>query len=403
MASKPLLVRDVPDEVRTWIADQSSRRGLSHNQFLLSLLKDAHGGPQLDLFEPARIEPNADSIPFAFVDLFSGIGGMRLGLEAAGGHCLFSSEWDEPCKRTYYEWFKDTPHGDITKVDISEIRDHDVLAAGFPCQPFSIAGVSKKNSLGRAHGFKDATQGNLFFTLANIIELKRPPVILLENVKNLRSHDSGRTWTVIKDRLEGMEYKIFTDVLDAAWWVPQHRERIFIVGFDKRVFGENPPFEFPEKPEEDAPKLGQILEKKPDPRYTLSDHLWQYLQEYAKKHQEAGNGFGFGMPDLRGHTRTLSARYFKDGSEILIRQNNKSPRRLTPRECARLMGFPDHFKIVVSDTQAYKQFGNAVVPPVAAAVAKQIVKVLQWHVLGKQNGCLIAQKRAPRPRVKVAA
>lgn len=397
--AKPLLVRDVPDEVKAWITDQSSRRGVSNNQFLLSVLKTAHGGPQLGLFgDNPRPESTAGGIPFGFIDLFAGIGGLRLGLEAAGGHGLFSSEWDSYCKRTYFEWFKDTPEGDITKVDVAKIPDHDVLAAGFPCQPFSIAGVSKKNSLGRAHGFKDAKQGNLFFTLANIIELKRPPVILLENVKNLQSHDGGRTWEVIKDRLKSLDYVIFTKVLNAAHWVPQHRERIFIVGFDRRVFGESPPFEFPTPPAE-GPKLSTILEKKPDPKYTLSDHLWQYLQDYAKKHQKLGNGFGFGIGNPDGVTRTLSARYFKDGSEILIEQGKgKNPRRLTPRECASLMGFPDRLPIVVSDTQAYKQFGNAVVVPVATAVAKQIIKVLQWHVL-QQNGCLIVPKRKQRLRV----
>lgn len=403
---KQLLVRDVPEEIGTWITQESGKRSLSKNEFIVSLLKNAHGGPQLGLgFDetPLTKVSQSETIPFGFIDLFAGIGGLRLGLEAAGGKGLFSSEWDTHCKRTYYGWFKDTPAGDITKIDISTIPQHDVLAAGFPCQPFSIAGVSKKNSLGRAHGFKDAKQGNLFFTLANIIELKRPPVILLENVKNLKSHDGGRTWTVIKDRLEGLEYVLFTKVINAAAYVPQHRERVFIVGFDKRVFGPNPPFEFPVVPAE-GPKLSSILEKNPDPKYTLSDHLWQYLKDYKKKHEEAGNGFGYGIGKPDGITRTLSARYFKDGSEILIEQGGKkNPRRLTPRECARLMGFPDHLPILVSDTQAYKQFGNAVVFPVAAAVARQIVKVLQWHLLNQHNGCLIAPKRVTRQREKIAA
>jgi DNA (cytosine-5)-methyltransferase 1 len=404
MASKPLLVRDVPDEVRQWIAEQSALRGLSKNQFLVTLLKEAHGGPQLGLGfdEPPRVETSATSIPFSFIDLFAGIGGLRLGLEAVGGKALFSSEWDDHCKRTYFEWFKETPKGDINKVGLTEIPDHDVLAAGFPCQPFSIAGVSKKNSLGRAHGFKDATQGNLFFKLANIIESKRPPVILLENVKNLQSHDGGRTWEVIHKRLRSLEYAIFAKVINASAWVPQNRERIFIVGFDERIFGKEPPFEFPERPSGDPPRLGDILEPDPDPKYTLSSHLWRYLQDYAKKHQEKGNGFGFGIGNPDGITRTLSARYFKDGSEILIRQEKGNPRRLTPRECARLMGFPDHLRIVVSDTQAYRQFGNAVVPPVAAAVASQIVKVLQWHVLNRQNGCLIGPS-VVKPRARARA
>jgi DNA (cytosine-5)-methyltransferase 1 len=397
MASNQLLVRDVPPQIRAWIRSESSQRGHSINEFVLSLLRSAHdpAAGQGDLFSTTATEQASlgNAIPFGFIDLFAGIGGLRLGLEAVGGKCLFSSEWDEYCKRTYYHWFKESPAGDITKQDVSKIPDHDVLAAGFPCQPFSIAGVSKKNSLGRAHGFKDATQGNLFFTLANIIELKRPPVIILENVKNLRSHDGGRTWEVISRKLEKLEYKIFAEVMDAAGWVPQHRERIFIVGFDKRVFGEAPPFRFPEPPKDAKPKIASILEPNPDPKYTLSDHLWKYLQDYAKKHKEKGNGFGFGLVDLDGVSRTLSARYFKDGSEILIPQEGQNPRRLTPRECARLMGFPDELPIPVSDTQAYKQFGNAVVPPVAEAVAGRVVEILQWFILTKKKGCLVGPRR----------
>lgn len=397
MGSNQLLIRDVPTDIRAWITRERSKRGLTMKAFMLSLLRDAHGNdPQYDLFAgtPRDSTPDGNYIPFGFVDLFAGIGGVRLGLEAVGGRSLFSCEWDEYCKRTYYAWFKDTPAGDITKLDIASIPSHDVLAAGFPCQPFSIAGVSKKNALGLAHGFKDATQGNLFFRLANIIELKRPPIILLENVKNLQSHDGGRTWEVIRKRLEGLEYKIFTKVIDAADYVPQHRERIFIVGFDEHVFGPNPPFEFPAPPADKQPRLSSILEKNPDAKYTLTDHLWKYLKDYAQKHKERGNGFGYGLAPRDGITRTLSARYFKDGSEILVPQEGDNPRRLTPRECARLMGFPDNLPITVSDTQAYKQFGNAVVVPVATAVAKQIVKVMQWYVLEKRNGCLLGARRA---------
>ena len=400
MASN-ILIRDVPPAIQTWIKSESAQRGQSIKEFVHSLLREAHESPapQPDLFAPRPERRVAGSaIPFGFIDLFAGIGGLRLGLEAVGGKCLFSSEWDDYCKKTYYEWFKETPAGDITKLDIATIPDHDVLAAGFPCQPFSIAGVSKKNSLGRAHGFKDAKQGNLFFTLANIIELKRPPVVLLENVKNLQSHDGGRTWGVISRTLNKLEYRFHAQVLDAANWVPQHRERIFIVCFDKRVFGENPPFEFPEPPSGDIQKISSILEVNPDPKYTLSDHLWQYLQDYAKKHKEKGNGFGFGLVDLDGVSRTLSARYFKDGSEILIPQEGKNPRRLTPRECARLMGFPDKLPIPVSDTQAYKQFGNAVVPPVAQAVAGSIVSMLQWYIVSKRKGCLVGPRRSKQLR-----
>lgn len=268
------------------------------------------------------------------------------------------------------------PEGDIRKVSPASIPNHDVLAAGFPCQPFSIAGVSKKNSLGRAHGFKDATQGTLFFTLATIIEAKRPPVILLENVKNLVSHDKGTTWKVNREALDKLNYDVSAKILDAAYWVPQHRERIFIVGFDRNVFGDFVPFSFPSVTQRSKPKFASILEKNPDEKYTLSDHLWGYLQDYAERHRQKGNGFGFGLTDLEGVSRTLSARYYKDGSEVLIAQQGKNPRRLTPREAARLMGFPDEKPIVVSDTQAYKQFGNAVVPLVAEAVGKQLIEVM---------------------------
>jgi DNA (cytosine-5)-methyltransferase 1 len=278
-----------------------------------------------------------------------------------------------------------------------DIPAHDVLAGGFPCQPFSIAGVSKKQSLGHAHGFKCETQGNLFFQLATIIGQKRPPVAFLENVKNLQSHDQGRTWGVIYDTLEQLGYRVFHKVIDAAGWVPQHRERVYIVCFDKRIFGENPPFRFPEAPAGRRPKLADILEPTPDPKYTLSDHLWKYLQDYAERHREKGNGFGYGLADRNGVARTLSARYFKDGSEILIPQAGKNPRRLTPRECARLMGFPESYPIVVSDTQAYRQFGNAVVPPVVQAVAREIISVLTWQLMRK--GTLF---KPSRPRAKAS-
>ena len=386
-------LRNVPDDIHGWIGDESHQRRVSRNEFTIEALRTAKGGGPLPLFErPLVVPPEPGSVPFSFIDLFAGIGGMRLALEGVGGRCVFTSEWDAHCQRTYRAWFGDTPHGDITKIKPTDIPDHDVLAAGFPCQPFSIAGVSKKKSLGRAHGFKDRTQGTLFFHLATVIELKRPPVALLENVKNLQSHDGGRTWEVIRSTLEDLGYVVFDRVIDAAPWVPQHRERVFIVAFDKRIFGERPPFEFPDAPAGPAPKFRSILEQKPDPKYTLTDHLWRYLQDYARKHREAGNGFGFGLADPAGVSRTLSARYFKDGSEILIPQPGRNPRRLTPREAARLMGFPDELKIVVSDTQAYKQFGNALVPAVARSVASGVVRVLAWRV--HQNGSLLKARPA---------
>ena len=360
-------------------------------EFVVGLLRRAATGePQLTLFDAARPQTNVTSgaLPFSFIDLFAGIGGLRVGLQRIGGRCLFSSEWDSYSQKTYKAWFAETPHGDIMKIKTADIPDHDVLAAGFPCQPFSIAGVSKKNSLGKAHGFKCLTQGTLFFHLATVIEIKRPPVLLLENVKNLQSHDKGRTWGVIQSTLEGLNYKVFSKVIDAASWVPQHRERVFIVGFDRKVFGDAPPFTFSEPPPT-TPKFRDILEPKVDSKYTLSDHLWKYLQDYAKRHQEKGNGFGFGLVNLDGVSRTLSARYFKDGSEVLIPQTGKNPRRLTPREAARLMGYDDDLKIVVSDTQAYKQFGNSVVPAVVEAVGRDIVKVMCWHVAQADNRCLL--------------
>jgi DNA (cytosine-5)-methyltransferase 1 len=334
---------------------------------------------------------------FDFIDLFAGIGGFRSALEKLGGRCRFSCEWDKYSQRTYAAWYGDTPHGDIRSLKIADIPDHALLAAGFPCQPFSIAGVSKRQSLGMAHGFECETQGNLFFHLASIVEEKRPAVLFLENVKNLKSHDSGRTWQVIRQRLDELNYWIFDRIIDAAAWVPQHRERVYIVGFDKNVFPAEPAFEFPTAPEGEKPKLCDVLEETPDPKYTLTPHLWNYLQRYAEAHRARGNGFGFGLANPEGIARTLSARYYKDGSEILIPQGKrKPPRRLTPLECGRLMGF-DERKIVVSDTQAYRQFGNAVVPKVVEAVGREILKVLfaynALHALQGVQPCVSSLRR----------
>lgn len=387
-----LLVRDVPEQIRAWIEQQRAAHRMTQQEFVMSVLQRASeiDGQKVLPFEPHHIEPSlVERIPFTFTDLFAGIGGFRIPLERIGGRCVFSSEIDRYCQKTYKAWFGETPEGDITKINVADIPDHDVLAAGFPCQPFSIAGVSKKKSLGHAHGFLCEIQGTLFFNVASIIEVKRPPIVLLENVKNLRSHDKGKTWAVIKDTLEALGYKVFSKVIDAADYVPQHRERMYIVCFDERVFGSDPPFEFPKKPDAPRPRLGDILEPDPDSKYTLSDHLWSYLQEYAERHKAKGNGFGFGLADVDGITRTLSARYFKDGSEILIPQKGKNPRRLTPRECARLMGFPDSLPIVVSDSQAYRQFGNAIVPIVAESVIRQVAALLCWQLTRDSNGCLI--------------
>ncbi len=314
---------------------------------------------------------------FTFIDLFAGIGGFRVALEDLGGTCVFSSEWNRFSRETYRANFGEDPAGDITRIDEKTIPDHDVLAAGFPCQPFSIAGVSKKNSLGRPHGFLDQLQGNLFFDIARIIAAKRPKAFILENVKNLVHHDRGRTFRIIRSTLTAeLGYVIFWKVIDASAYVPQHRERIIIVGFRGDLY-KDPQFTFPDPPER-GPALASILDQNPDPKYTLSDRLWEYLQNYAKKHRAKGNGFGYGLVDPAKDriTRTLSARYHKDGSEILIRQEGRNPRRLTPGECRRLMGFPDGFVIPVSDTQAYRQFGNAVVPAVVRAVAEKVLGVM---------------------------
>ena len=325
---------------------------------------------------PYRVNINGAHNRLRFIDLFCGIGGFRIAFERAGCKCVFSSDWNKYAQQTYAANFGETPHGDIHSVAVADIPAHDILCAGFPCQPFSIAGVSKKLSLGRKHGFEDKEQGNLFFSLAEIIDFHQPAAFVLENVKNLRNHDGGRTFEIIYNTLtEALGYTIYYKIIDAQKVVPQHRERIFIVGFKERRS-----FEFSEFPKE-GPKLSSILDPDPPAKYTLTDHLWNYLQEYAKKHKAAGNGFGFGLFTGNDVARTLSARYHKDGSEILISQGTeRTPRRLTPRECAKLMGYPADFKIPVSDTQAYRQFGNSVVVPVVERIAKRVIESLQRPV-----------------------
>ncbi len=354
---------------------KSVQKGLSTQDYVSSLI--ANDVSQLH-------ESHKDYATFNFIDLFAGIGGMRIAFESAGGRCVFSSEWDKYCQETYMANFGERPQGDITKIDASEIPDHDILVAGFPCQPFSIAGVSKKNSLGRKHGFLDKAQGTLFFNVAKIIAEKRPKAFLLENVKNLERHDGGQTFSVILETLEQLEYEVYYKVIDGQHFVPQHRERIFIVGLDRSVFGRNRIFNFPELPDAQH-VLRDILQPEVEEKYTLSDKLWQYLQVYAQKHKARGNGFGYGLADLDGISRTLSARYYKDGSEILIPQQGKNPRRLTPRECARLQGYEDSFRIVVSDTQAYKQFGNSVVVPLVKCLAQHLISVISEYQVEMQG------------------
>ena len=337
---------------------------------------------------------------FTFIDLFAGIGGIRLGFESIGGRCIFTSEWNEWSKKTYQANFGEEEHfvGDIVPYPAEDIPNHDVLLAGFPCQPFSIAGVSKKNALGRPHGFECTTQGTLFFDVARIIATKQPKAFMLENVKNLVTHNGGHTFEVIKNTLEKeLGYQIFHKVIDGKPWVPQNRERIIIVGFRSPVAFSWDNLEIPEK----RPLMSSILhsedgtESPQEPyttamgkvhsKYTLSDKLWKYLQDYAAKHKAKGNGFGFGLVTGDSVARTLSARYYKDGSEILVSRGKKvNPRRLTPRECARLMGYDDTYEIVVSDTQAYKQFGNSVVVPVIKSVAR-IMKPFIKELIENEN------------------
>lgn len=339
-------------------------------------VQDCVSGALLQMLKRQKSDSN-ENASFTFIDLFAGIGGMRIAFEGAGGHCVYSSEWNKYSQQTYRANFGEQPEGDITQVDADSIPDHDILVAGFPCQPFSIAGVSKKQSLGRATGFEDKTQGTLFFDVCRILKAKRPKTFMLENVKNLCSHDKGRTFKVILESLEELDYQVFYKIMDGQNFVPQHRERILIVGFDRKRYGRDCRFDFHITPADPKPVMRDILEENVSEKYTLSDKLWQYLQNYAAKHKAAGNGFGYGIAPLDGVSRTLSARYYKDGSEILIEQPGKNPRRLTPRECARLQGFPDDFKIPVSDTQAYRQFGNSVVVPLMENVAQLIIKEIE--------------------------
>ena len=346
---------------------------------------------------PLENTKSVENSIFTFIDLFAGIGGFRLAFESHGGHCVLTSEWNKFSQKTYLDNFPQTGFhklvGDITQVDEKDIPDHDILLAGFPCQPFSIAGVSKKNALGRPHGFECTTQGTLFFDVARIIAEKKPSAFLLENVKNLVSHDNGNTFRVILQTLKNeLGYEIHYKIIDGAHFVPQHRERILIVGFRGNTSFSWDDIELPEKgkiklSEILHPENGSELAEEPYTmgekalvcsRYTLTPKLWEYLQAYAEKHRLAGNGFGFGLVKNHDIARTLSARYYKDGSEILISQGSKKrPRRLTPRECARLMGFPDSFIIPVSDTQAYRQFGNSVVVP----VIQEIARIMKSHVV----------------------
>ena len=370
--------------------------GCNPPKLLLEALRSAakHKAPKLSLIQQSN-KPT-----FTFIDLFAGIGGLRTPFQEIGGKCIFTSEWDRFSRQTYEANFRDDPfehplEGDIRPFarEPERIPEHDVLLAGFPCQPFSIAGVSKKNALGRPHGFLCDTQGTLFYDLAKIIEHRRPAAFLLENVKNLENHDGGRTFSTIMHVLcSELGYHVQYRVISSHPWVPQRRERIFIVGFrDPTAFD----FDDLEIPTGRQPVLGDILEDDVSEKYTLTEHLWNYLKAYKAKHQSAGNGFGYSVFGPGDVTRTLSARYYKDGSEILLEQLGNRPRRLTPRECARLMGFDEpqasDFKIPVSDTQAYRQFGNAVVVPVVRAVSK----LMQPHILAAVSEVAVSEEEEP--------
>jgi len=385
-----MIKSSIPGDAMTLMEEtKNALNAESLSRYRWSLRKP--GGKYRELsYQQSLFQEQTTDFDFTFIDLFAGIGGIRMGFEVIGGHCVFTSEWNKHSETTYRSNFA-VDHcfvGDITEVDEKDIPDHDILLAGFPCQPFSIAGVSRKNALGRPHGFDDPTQGTLFFDIKRIIREKKPAAFLLENVKNLMSHDKGNTFKVIHHTLaDELGYCVDYAIIDARRFVPQHRERIFIAGFRKDVG-----FSFDDYTAEDAcyPVMGSILhsengsEQIPvqtdyiqgtngdvNRKYILSDKLWSYLQEYKARHRAQGNGFGFGLVTPEDSSRTLSARYYKDGSEILVSRGDKNnPRRLTPRECARLMGYPDNFSIPVSDTQAYKQFGNSVVVPVIISVAK---------------------------------
>jgi len=301
---------------------------------------------------------------FKFIDLFAGVGGIRMPFDELGGRCVFSSEIDKFARQTYEANYQEIPSGDITEIAPSDIASFDLLLAGFPCQPFSQAGLQK--------GFND-TRGTLFFYIAEIIKHHRPNVILLENVKRLKTHDKGKTYRVMQETLEELGYHVSSAVLAAKdFGVPQNRERIYIVAFKTPCA-----FQFP-TPTKKETSVGHILEQAVADKYTISDRLWAGHQRRKADHKRKGNGFGYSLfTDQSAYTNTISARYYKDGSEILIDQGpTKNPRKITPREAARLQGFPDRFKIVVSDVQAYKQFGNSVCVPVIRAIAQALAPIL---------------------------
>jgi len=349
--------------------------------------KSARTSKMLDAIEGPFPFPPPRNPAFSFIDLFAGIGGFRLAFQKAGGRSVFCSEWDEYAQMTYKANYGEVPTGDIRAVNVDDIPNHDVLCAGFPCQPFSLAGVSKKNALGRATGFDDLTQGTLFFEIRKILQAKRPAAFFLENVKNLMSHDHGHTFEVISGVLQQeLGYVIKAEVVDGKAWVPQHRERIFIVGFDPQqidITAEeiNIPHAPLAREHFRRRRLADVIQQNVD-GYTLGPGTWASLERHKAHHEEAGNGFGYGIirwPIAADEvTRTISARYYKDGAEILVEQPGNRPRRLTVREAMQLQGYdPEHFVFPVTDCQAYKQIGNSVVWPAVHSCALEIARVLR--------------------------
>lgn len=381
MSNLAIDIKNRREELGLTVKEMADSIGLSKDgDRVLRLWESGNGRPDKRVFR--RIMSFADNRPFAkevsaptfkFIDLFAGIGGIRIPFQEQGGQCVFTSEWDRFAQKTYQMNFGGEIYGDITEVNISEdIPDFDILLGGFPCQPFSQAGLHK--------GFAD-TRGTLFFNIEEIIAEKRPKAFLLENVKQLKGHDHGRTYKVIEEHLKNLDYTVSSAVLRAGdFGVPQNRERIYIVGFDRERFNlsKDYQFAFPVPPKTPT-RLGDILEKNVDPKYTISEKLYEGHKRRKEEHKKKGNGFGFSLFDEDSeYTNTLSARYYKDGSEILIDQGeNKRPRKLTPRECARLQGFPESFIIPVSDTRAYKQFGNSVAVPVIREIAKNMINTLE--------------------------
>ncbi len=330
--------------------------------------------------------PPPKKTEFTFIDLFAGIGGFRIAFQSVGGRCVFSSEWDKYAKKTYEANFGEVPYGDIRKIKKNSIPDHDVLLAGFPCQPFSLAGISKKKSLGRKHGFEDETQGTLFLEIEEILRQKQPKAFMLENVKNLLSHDNKRTFEIIRHTLEDvLGYVVSWKIVDGANWVPQHRERIFIVGYHPdKINITRDEIIIPEKPcrKYNRPELNDVILKKVDDKYTLGPGTWSTLKRHKAHHAAAGNGFGYGLHTIPipdgSIARTISARYHKDGGEVLIEQKGGRPRKLTKEEAMRLQGFdPERFRFPVSDTQMYKQIGNSVVVPAVSETAREMAKVIK--------------------------